>query len=261
MNTRTATKALSDHLATTFTESDVQRRADVFSRDGFVKFGADQPLVPAELLRAVDDEVSRLVEEHTERRDLQLRTTGGTPRKMSVVRSEQIEKASELISRLAASEELLGFMARVAREPVIASVTDDERFLITHQEHKGDTHGWHWGDYSFALIWALRMPPLRAGGMLQCVPHTHWDKTDPRINETLCERKIDTHGLVSGDIYFLRTDTTLHRTVPLTEDGQRTILNMTWAGQRDLRKSLEGDDRWWEDASASAAEAVGRDER
>lgn len=253
MDLEAAVKALDSHLATTFGDFEVERRADAFHRDGFVKFGADQPLIPGELLESVDEEVHKLVREHTERRDLRLRTTGNTPRRMSVVRSEEIERSSELIAGLAAAGALLGFMARVAREPVIASVSDDERFLITHQEHAGDTHGWHWGDYSFALIWALRMPPVSHGGMLQCVPHTHWDKSDPRVNEILCERRIDTHGLASGDVYFLRTDTTLHRTVPLTEDGRRTILNMTWAGERDRRKALHGDDRWWEDATASAA--------
>lgn len=194
-----------------------------------MKFDKDARLVPEEIMTAVRAEADQLIGEHRERRDLLLRTTGNTPRKMSVVKSEDIEQ-SELIRTIATSESFLGFLGRVAREPVIPQVSEDERYLITHQEFKADTHGWHWGDYSFALIWALRMPPISCGGMLQAVPHTHWDKTDPRINETLCERRIDTHGLVTGDLYLQRTDTTLHRTVPLTEDGAaRTILNMTWA--------------------------------
>lgn len=49
----------------------------------------------------------------------------------------------------------------------------------------------------------------------------------------------------------------MHRTVPLTEDGAaRTILNMTWAGERDLGKPLVGDDRWWEDPAAQAAQSI-----
>ncbi|WP_455568622.1 HalD/BesD family halogenase [Streptomyces inhibens] len=86
-------------------------------------------------------------------------------------------------------------------------------------------------------------------------PHTHWDKSDPRINETLCARQIDAHGLASGDIYLLPTGTTLHRTVPPTEDGSaRTIVNMTWACAKDLSKPLVGDDRWWENPAARAVE-------
>ncbi|MFI9273197.1 ArpA protein [Kitasatospora sp. NPDC052896] len=248
-------ETLAKFLAETYTPERVERLADSFHRHGFVKFDSTARLVPQELMDEVRGETDRLIAEHKERRDLLLATTGNTPRKMSVVKSEEIEK-SELISTLARSEVLLGFLAGITREQIIPQVSDDERYLITHQEHKSDTHGWHWGDYSFALIWALRMPPLAHGGMLQAVPHTHWDKSNPRINETLCERRIDTHGLESGDLYLLRTDTTLHRTVPLSEDSVRTILNMTWAAKRDLEKTLVGDDRWWDNPEVQAASAV-----
>jgi hypothetical protein len=249
-------ETLGKFLAENYTPERIEQLADRFHHKGVVKFDKDARLVPEEIMTAVRAEADQLIGEHKERRDLLLRTTGNTPRKMSVVKSEDIEQ-SELIRTIATSESFLGFLGRVAREPIIPQVSEDERYLITHQEFKADTHGWHWGDYSFALIWALRMPPISCGGMLQAVPHTHWDKTDPRINETLCERRIDTHGLVTGDLYLQRTDTTLHRTVPLTEDGAaRTILNMTWAGERDLDKPLIGNDRWWEDPEAKAAQSM-----
>jgi L-lysine 4-chlorinase len=242
-------------LLATYVPEAVHKLSDQFHRFGFVKFDSDTPLVPTELMEAVRAEVDGLIQKYKDRRDLLLATTGYTPRKMSVVRSEEIEK-SDLIRAVAHSEVLLEFLAGIAREPIIPKVSDDERYLITHQDHKSDTHGWHWGDYSFALIWALRMPPVKYGGMLQCIPHTHWDKSNPRINEIQCERQIDTHGLSPGDIYLLRTDTTLHRTVPLTEDCERTILNMTWASEHDLQKSLIGNDRWWENPSVQAATSI-----
>lgn len=249
---------LREFFTANFDDQLVERIADQFHLNGFYNFGPTTRLFPDHVVDAVRAEVDRLISEHKERRDLILATTGGTPRKMSVVKSEEIDR-SELIRSIARSSALLQFLGRVAREEIIPEVSNDERYLITHQEFKADTHGWHWGDYSYALIWALRMPPLSAGGMLQAVPHTHWDKENPRINELLCERKIDTHGLASGDVYLLRTDTTLHRTVPLSEDGAtRTILNMTWAAARDLKKALVGDDRWWENPEAKAAQALER---
>ncbi|MEU8995191.1 ArpA protein [Streptomyces caniferus] len=256
MDVRKIDETIGKFLAENYTPERVEQLADRFFHKGVVKFDESARLVPAEIMTAVQAEADRLIDAHKERRDLLLRTTGNTPRKMSVVKSEDIEQ-SELIRTIATSESFLGFLGRIAREPIIPQVSTDERYLITHQELTADTHGWHWGDYSFALIWALRMPPISCGGMLQAVPHTHWDKSNPRINETLCERQIDTHGLVSGDLYLQRTDTTLHRTVPLTEDGAaRTILNMTWAGERDLDKPLIGNDRWWENPEAKAAQAV-----
>lgn len=256
MDVRKIDETIGKFLAENYTPERIEQLADRFFHKGVVKFDESTRLVPAEIMTAVQAEADRLIDEHKERRDLLLRTTGNTPRKMSVVKSEDIEQ-SELIRTIATSESFLGFLSGVAREPIIPQVSTDERYLITHQEFKADTHGWHWGDYSFALIWALRMPPISYGGMLQAVPHTHWDKSNPRINETLCERQIDTHGLVSGDLYLQRTDTTLHRTVPLTEDGAaRTILNMTWAGERDLDKPLIGNDRWWENPEAKAAQSA-----
>lgn len=258
MNPTDIEARLADFLAASYTPGAVADLGDRFHRDGFVRFGYGT-LVPESVTEAVRGEANRLIAEHKERRDLVLSTTGGTPRRMSVVKSEEIEEGSELIRAISRSKVFLDFLAGIAREEIVPEVSDDERYLITHQEFSADTHGWHWGDYSFALIWALVMPPLSHGGMLQCVPHTHWDKSDPRINEILCARKIDTYALASGDMYLLRTDTTLHRTVPLTADGTvRTILNMTWASRRDLQRPITGDDRWWENPEAAAARSVGR---
>ena len=128
---------------------------------------------------------------------------------------------------------------------------------ICRQESKGDTHGWHWGDYAYALIWIIEAPEIEAGGMLQCVPHTSWDKKRPRINKYLCENQISTYSFESGDLYLLKTETTLHRTVPLSKDATRIMLNMTYAAAGDNeKKSLKGDDRWWDKVNSEKASLI-----
>jgi hypothetical protein len=249
---------LSKFFAENYTPTRVEELADTFHRYGFVNFDENSRLVPDELNAAVLEESRLLAMSKKERRDLLLKTTGNTPRHLSIVKSEDIEP-SELINTIGRSEVLLDFLGNIARERIIPEVSDDERYVITYQEYKSDTHGWHWGDYSFALIWTLIMPPIEHGGMLQCVPHTHWDKSNPRINETLCSRQIDTHGFKAGDIYLLRTDTTLHRTVPLSVDSPRMILNMTWASERDLQRPLAGDDRWFQNPEVQAVTALAKD--
>jgi hypothetical protein len=219
-----------------------------FERDGFIIV---REAVPDELRQAIRAEVFRLLEEHAERRDLRLATTGNTARRMSVVQSEKIGAGSELIRAVYNSPSLRRVLHSVAGAPMLSCPSIDEEFLITRQDHPGDTHGWHWGDFSYALIWIIEMPPVEAGGMLQCVPHTRWDKENPRINEHLCSNAIRTYGFRSGDLYFLKTDTTLHRTVPLNRDGLRIILNMTYAGHTDRVPTT--DDRWWENANVTAA--------
>lgn len=232
------------------TEFDLRNR---FAREGFVLVSE---IVPEEIKRTVRAEVATLLEKYAERRDLRLKTTGDTPRFMSVVRSELIADHADVITSLYECPALLTAVERITRERPHSCPAKDEEFLITRQERAGDTHGWHWGDFTFALIWIIDTPDLEHGGMLQCVPHTKWDKENPQINRHLVTHPIRTYGFVPGDIYLLRTDTTLHRTVPLTRDGVRIILNLTWASERDLRRGLAGADRWWEDSNAEAATQV-----
>jgi hypothetical protein len=213
-------------------------------------------IVPPEIKRPVQDEVADLLDGHAERRDLVLKTTGDTPRFMSVVRSEIIADQGKVITSLYECPALWAVIERIAGQRPHPCPAKDEEFLITRQEKAGDTHGWHWGDFTFALIWIIDTPDLEHGGMLQCVPHTRWDKSNPQVNRYLCANPIRTYGFVPGDIYLLRTDTTLHRTVPLTRAGVRIILNMTWASELDLRRGLAGADRWWEDSTAEAATKV-----
>lgn len=224
-----------------------------FRRDGFVMVSG---IVPPVLKQQVKAEVLGLLADHAERRDLLLKTTGNTPRFMSVVRSELIAAQGELIRQLYGSPALVAAVEHIAGERPHPCPAKDEEFLITRQEKAGDTHGWHWGDFSFALIWIMETPGVEYGGMLQCVPHTRWDKSDPQINRYLCANPVATYEFTPGDIYLLRTDTTLHRTVPLSADAVRIILNMTWASEKDLRRAMNDPDRWWEDDQADAATHV-----
>lgn len=239
-----------DHQSENFSPHDLRTLSQTFRRHGFIKV---PEIVTPDLRAAVKQEALNLLERFAERRDLKLATTNYTPRKMSVVGSELIAENSALVKLIYGSEPVLKFLEAIAREPLFACPSKDEEFLITRQEKKGDTHGWHWGDFTFALIWILETPPIEYGGMLQCIPHTDWDKSNPRINEYLCANSITTYPFVSGDIYFLRTDTTLHRTVPLNRDATRIIINMTWASSKDLTRELKEDDRWWAEEDVAAA--------
>lgn len=242
--------SLKNHIDAKFMDKEIFTLRNDFSRNGFVRL---RNIIDDALREQITTEVHALIDQEIERRDLHLSTTDNTPRYMSVVRSELIAEHGKTISALSKSSVLLEILSRIANTKVTASVSKDEEFLITKQERKGDTHGWHWGDYSFALIWIIETPPVSQGGMLQCVPHTYWDKANPRVHDFLCANPISTYGFVTGDIYFLRTDTTLHRTIPLNQDATRIILNMTWADEKHITNLLHSDDRWWEDENVKAA--------
>jgi L-lysine 4-chlorinase len=240
---------IQDNIESNFSEDSLSLLCHKFKREGFIKI---PEIMPMNIRQQMKQEALRLLEIYAERRDLKLATTGNTPRKMSVVTSESIAADSEFINTIYRSKSLQKILEKLAGEPFLPCPSKDEEFLITRQEKVGDTHGWHWGDYRFALIWILETPPIEYGGMLQCVPHTSWDKSNPKIHEYLCENPIRTYGFVSGDIYLLKSDTTLHRTVPLNRDATRIMINMTWGCLDDEKRNLNGNDRWWAEKEVEA---------
>jgi hypothetical protein len=225
---------LAEHLEREFADDwEVLQLSQHFRREGYVKI---PNVVSPEVKQLVDDEVRRLLDLHARRIDIRLKETGNTPRKMSTVSQQAIARDSQLIPELYNSPAMMGFLSRLAREPVVPCPWDEEQFVIIRQERQGDTHGWHWGDFSFTVIWIIEAPSMEYGGMLQCIPHTDWNKDDPRVNEYLVRHPIRTYPHDTGDVYFLRSDTTLHRTVPLTADRTRIILNTCWGSESDARR-------------------------
>jgi hypothetical protein len=245
-------KDLVTYHVNTFSSEEIDKLRHKFSRDGFVKISN---IINEDIKLQVHHEILNLVEKNSERRDIRLATTDNTPRHMSVIRSHHISEHGKIITTLSRSNELKSFLEKITLEELHDVPNLDEEYVITKQDKAGDTHGWHWGDCSYALIWIVKTPPIQFGGMLQCIPHTSWNKEKPRVYEYLCENPITTYALESGDVYLLKTDTTLHRTVPINEDGRtRIMLNMSWASQADITKlSLQVDDRWWDNVSAEKA--------
>ncbi|STY29658.1 ArpA protein [Legionella wadsworthii] len=242
------------HCHAVFTSKKIRKLREDFSRQGIVKI---PEIVSQNLKQRLHQEIYDLLEQYAERRDLLLKTTDNTPRYLSVVRSELIEEYSRIIREVRQSDSLLQFLQQITQEKLLTQVKEDEKFVITKQEFSGDTHGWHWGDYSFALIWIVEMPPVDCGGMLQCVPHTSWDKDSPDLYQYFCDNPIHTYSFIPGDVYLLKADTTLHRTVPLRYDATRIMLNMTWGSVRDQNNPfLSVDDRWWDNINAQAAQHV-----
>jgi hypothetical protein len=231
---RSLDQRLTAHFDATFADKhEVLRLSQHFRREGYVKI---PNLVPDDLKREVADEVYSLLDLHARRIDIRLKETGNSPRKMSTVSQQAIARDGVLIPRVYRSEAMMGFLSRLAREPVVECPWEEEKYVVIRQEQAGDTHGWHWGDFSFTVIWIIEAPGLEYGGMLQCIPHTDWDKSDPRVHEYLVEHPIRTYPHSTGDIYFLRSDTTLHRTVPLNADRTRVILNTCWGSVADTQK-------------------------
>ncbi|MGW0811392.1 HalD/BesD family halogenase [Nonomuraea sp. NPDC002799] len=223
------------------TELDAARTK--FHTFGFAKVSF---AVPASTKAAVAADVKDLVAKAGIRRDLTFRETGDTPRRMRNVTQEAINAHSAVIPTVYAEILNHGILDFVADEKVIPCPYLPERYVITSLEQNGDTHGWHWDDYSFALVWVIECPPVQHGGFVQCVPNSQWDKNDPQVNRILANNPTYSMELGAGDLYFMRTDTTMHRVYPI-EQGRRVIINMGYAAHRDFAKQISHetmDDLW-----------------
>ncbi len=226
---------LAEHISEVFDDERFRRDSQKFRREGYIKV---RELVPDAVFEGLQKEVRDIIAQHEKRIDVHLPETSNSPRYMSTVSASAIIKDGSLIPAVYNSSALRDALSRLAAEAVIDCSWDGEKYAILHQHKKGDTHGWHWGDFSYAIVWIIEAPDLKYGGALQCIPHTDWDKSDPRVMDYILENPIRTYGNVTRDLYFFRTDTTLHRTIPLSEDKTRIILNTTFAAERDLKKNV-----------------------
>lgn len=221
------------HYAQALTPTEFVRRAEQLQREGYVKISE---LLPRDLMEKLSVEVKSIVEAAARRIDIAVPETGNSPRKMRTVNFADITRLGRIAPALYYAREMRDFLSSLAGHRIEDCAYENERLTVTKQDTKGDTHGWHWGDYQYALIFIIEAPPIEVGGMLQCVPHVRWNKQNPRLHETLVENPIRTYHHETGDIYFFRTDTTLHRTYPLEQDCTRIILNFTFAGPDDLMR-------------------------
>jgi hypothetical protein len=234
-NPETQTRSIDERLQEHFEREFSDRRqflriSQQYRREGYVKISN---LVPDDLKEQISAETRRLVDDHGRRIDITLKETSNSARKMTTVSCKHIAAEGDLIPQVYYSQPMMSFLSRVAHERVQVCPWEGERFIITKQHNPGDTHGWHWGDFSFTVIWIIEAPAIEVGGTLQCVPHTDWDKSDPRVDEYLLDNPIRSYYNQTGDIYFLRSNTTLHRTVPLTQPTTRIILNTCWGSEMD----------------------------
>lgn len=216
-----------------------------FARSGVVTLPF---LVPDATTRRLAVEAERLVAEHGVRREFAMAATGGTPRRMRNVRQAEIARYGTDVAATYHDPDLRAALSVVAGEEVLPCPYEPERFVITELTESGDTHGWHWDDYRFALVWVIDCPPLEHGGFLQCVPNTLWHKGNPQLHRQFVSNPIHSYELHPGDVYLMRSDTTLHRVYPITA-GRRLIVNMGYAGRHDLAKQIDHEtmDTLWAD--------------
>ncbi|MFC9993471.1 hypothetical protein [Nocardia sp. NPDC127526] len=202
---------------------------DRLTETGIARLGF---LLPHQVKRSLAAEALTLVDRHQE---LGAKLPGNEPARHGIdIGQREVDAHGQCIPQLYDCESLRHRLSVVAAEDVLPR-PGDRRYAITRLHHDDRPNEWHWGEYSFLLALVVECPPLEEGGFVQTVAHTRrdWDHSD--IYRTLIRNPIRSWELHPGDLYLIRTDTTLHRVHPFTH-GRRTIVSMSFASRADLRR-------------------------
>lgn len=218
-----------------YTPDEIKKIAQRFQEDSYVKISG---ILPSVISTAVRAEVYSLLEKYAGRKELFVKETDNTPRFMSTVRQVDIARNGKIIPLVYESELFLDFISQIVGEKAIFCPYEKEQYVISRMAEEGDTHGWHWDDYSYSLIWFMEAPPPELGGNLEFIPNTTWDKNNPRIDYYLKNYQVQTRHHSAGEAYLLKADTCLHRVSPLKENAARVMLAYTWASPSDIAKNI-----------------------
>lgn len=193
-------------------------------------------ILPHEFQKSLIEEARFLLENEAERRELIVKESGGTPRSYKSVGRDSIAEHGSYIPAVFYSNKFRAFLSKIAGQEVHPVPYDPEAFVINSLSTPRDTHGWHWDDYAFALIWCVDEPDPLSGGRVEYIPHSIWEKNDPEagLRETLRENPVTSLHLKEGDCYFMKSNTCLHRVTPILEETKRTAVIYAFASTEDL---------------------------
>jgi hypothetical protein len=226
---------LAEHWARHFADAALAGYAERFAAEDVVVLPG---LCPPGLLDALRAEAFGLVDRHGASHSTSFAITDGTPRQMTTVGQPTIRAEGPLIDAFYFAPELLRLTSAVAGERLHTCPYPGEHYVISRLTRSGDTHGWHWDDYTYGIILVLEAPHYRDGGFVQAVPGTSWDKQNPDVHGALLSSVVRSYALDAGDAYLVKTDTTMHRVYPIRGAGRRTIVNMTLVNDRDLERQI-----------------------
>jgi hypothetical protein len=228
-------KVLRRHLASSFGPT---RRAELRASFAAEHIVPIRGMCPPGLLAAIKDEACRLMDAYGTRRDVVFEITDNTRRAMNTVGQPIIADEGPFIHAFYFAPVLTEFLAEVIGEQVHTCPYAGEHYVISRLDRSGDTHGWHWDDYTYGIILVLEAPPYTSGGFVQAVANTSWDKKNPDVHGALLAGQVRSYALEPGDAYVVKTDTTMHRVYPIRGEGRRTIINMTLASTDDLVRPM-----------------------
>lgn len=197
--------------------------------------------MPEDIYSTALNELEELFENRSKRRDLVIKQSGNTLRKYTNLDRDALNEHSKVIPSVFRSPALYELMEKVVGETVYPVPYVPEEFIASRLHKAGDVHGWHWDDYTWAMIWIFQIPDENIGGSLEYVPRVPWNRDDPRIEEILARGPVLKRHPQTGSAYLLKANTALHRVSPLRENAERMIVCYSFATAEELTREVNHD--------------------
>ncbi|MFE5039283.1 hypothetical protein [Streptomyces sp. NPDC056683] len=194
--------------------------------------------LPEDLLLRTREELERLYGARSLRRDILVPSTGNTPRFFSNIDRDTLLASTSVIPTVFNSPALRARLSEITGLEVVPVPYVPEEFISSRMERPGDGHGWHWDDYSLALVWLIQAAPRNAGGSLEFVRGTFWDKANPDVERFLAEGEVERRHPATGSAYLLRTDTSMHRVSPVDEGAERIMVCFSYCTPEELELNI-----------------------
>jgi hypothetical protein len=175
------------------------------------------------------------------RRDLIIRQSGNTPRRYSNVDRDSLSASCTVVPEVFRSPALYRLLTEIVGEKVLPIPYLPEEYIASRLHRAGDVHGWHWDDYTWALVWIFQMPPEANGGSLEYIRRAPWNRQDPQVERLVQAGPVTRRHPGVGSAYLLKADTALHRVSPLTRDDERLIVCYSFASEADLTREVDHD--------------------
>lgn len=196
-------------------------------------------LLPEKLWQQLSSETNRIMEDYGIKRNVIVEQSDSTKRALTTVGNDPCRKNGPCMSAIYDNEDFHTFLSRIAGERVSMFPNSIEQLAVSLLTEPGDTHGWHWDDCAFALIWMIECPPPSFGGFTQCIPKTGHEKDKTNIFEVLTKYPIQSYYFPQKSFYFFRSGTSLHQVHQLVKPARRLIINMDLVSDGDLERQLD----------------------
>lgn len=225
-----------DDVASRLTDLYTPALGEQLQQTGVVKL---EDFLPSTAHNVLAEEVDQLLLAQGKRVDALIPSTGNTPRKYVSVHRDRVFEHAPAIAGLYGDAALLRFLAALTQSEVIACPYEPEQIVVNRMSEVGDTHGWHWDDYSYSLVYVLEAPDRDSGARVEYVDGTSWSKESAQVQHVLDTKPVLSLDLEPGSAYVLLGKRVMHRVSPLLRPTSRKIICFSYATEEERHLEID----------------------